>query len=107
MYGGTGRDIVFLGWGDDVGNIDDVLNTNNGLNDFTDTNPSWEDFVYGGAGIDVMIGNTGGDHDPPMCEEGHFNSAFAGHIAARSVESLRLHRGRAVHLDDVDREARP
>ena len=28
-------------------------------------------------------------------------------IAAWSVEALRLHRGRAVHLYDVDREARP
>ena len=33
VVGGTGRDIGFLGWGDDLGNADDKLNTNNGLND--------------------------------------------------------------------------
>ena len=32
-----------------------------GLNNQPDTNPSWEDLTYGGAGRDVMIGNTGGD----------------------------------------------
>ena len=62
VVGGTGRDIAFLGWGDDQANMDDRLNTDNGLNDVaTDTNPSYEDFVYGGAGRDVLIANTGGD----------------------------------------------
>ena len=31
------------------------------LNSGPDTNPSWEDFVYGGAGLDVMLANTAGD----------------------------------------------
>ena len=61
VVGGTGRDIAFLGWGDDQANMDDRLNTDNGLNDVPDTNPSYEDFVYGGAGRDVLIANTGGD----------------------------------------------
>ena len=30
-------------------------------NDITDTHPIYEDRVYGGAGIDVLIANTGGD----------------------------------------------
>ena len=61
MVGGTGRDTVWGGWGDDLINIDDKLTTGGGLNNEPDTNPSWEDFAYGGAGRDVMIGNTGGD----------------------------------------------
>jgi Ca2+-binding RTX toxin-like protein len=61
MVGGTGRDTVWAGWGDDLVNIDDVLTTSGGLNDKPEPNPSWEDFTYGGAGRDVMIGNTGGD----------------------------------------------
>ena len=42
-------------------NADDVLTTDGGLNDATDTNPSYEDLAYGGAGVDVLIANTGGD----------------------------------------------
>ncbi len=61
MVGGTGRDTVWAGWGDDLVNLDDKLTTAGGLNNKPDTNPSWEDFTYGGAGRDVMIGNTGGD----------------------------------------------
>ncbi|HEY3922827.1 MAG TPA: hypothetical protein VGL76_12045 [Gaiellaceae bacterium] len=59
--GGTGRDQTFLGWGNDEVSEDDNLNTDGGLNDQTDTNPSYEDFAYGGAGRDVLIANTGGD----------------------------------------------
>jgi Ca2+-binding RTX toxin-like protein len=61
MVGGTGRDTIWAGWGDDLANIDDKLTTGGGLNNAPDTNPSWEDFTYGGAGRDVLIGNTGGD----------------------------------------------
>src|SRR5439155_634202 len=32
-----------------------------GLNNTTDTNPSYEDMAFGGAGRDVLISNTGGD----------------------------------------------
>jgi Ca2+-binding RTX toxin-like protein len=73
VVGGSGRDVLFLGWGDDLGNIDDRLNTDNGLNDVsTDTNPSYEDVVFGGAGRDAMIGNTGGDREIDW--SGEFNS---------------------------------
>ena len=65
-------DIVFLGWGNNLGNIDDRLNTNNGLNDLTDTDPSYEDVIFGGAGRDAMIGNTGGDREIDW--SGEFNS---------------------------------
>ncbi len=61
IVGGTGRDKLWGGWGHDVLNADDVLKTNGGLNNSTDTNPSWEDMAYGGADRDVMIGNTNGD----------------------------------------------
>jgi hypothetical protein len=61
MVGGSGRDTVWAGWGDDLVNLDDVLTTSGGLNNKPEPNPSWEDFTYGGAGRDVMIGNTGGD----------------------------------------------
>jgi hypothetical protein len=72
VVGGTGRDIMFLGFGDDLGQADDKLNTDNGLNDLADTNPSWEDFIFGGGGRDVLIGNTGGDRLVDW--SGEFNS---------------------------------
>lgn len=59
--GGTGRDAIYGGWGDDLLNADDDLSTNGSLNNKADTNPSYEDLVYGGAGRDVLIGNTAGD----------------------------------------------
>jgi hypothetical protein len=59
--GGTGRDVVYGGWGDDMMNMDDVPTSNNGLNNVNDTNPSWEDLTFGGAGRDVIIMNTNGD----------------------------------------------
>ena len=61
QVGGTGRDIMFGGWGNDYLNADDVPSSQDGLNSGPDTNPSWEDFVYGGAGLDVMLANTAGD----------------------------------------------
>jgi Ca2+-binding RTX toxin-like protein len=68
MVGGTGRDTIWSGWGDDLANLDDKLSTFTG----PDTNPSWEDLVFGGAGRDVMIGNTGGDR--LIDWNGEFNS---------------------------------
>jgi hypothetical protein len=59
--GGTGRDTLWGGWGNDLLNADDNLNTASGTNLGTDTNPSYEDLAYGGAGLDVLIANTGGD----------------------------------------------
>jgi len=61
MVGGTGNDTIYGGWGNDLSNADDVLSTNGWLNDTTDTHPTYEDRVYGGAGLDILIGNTGGD----------------------------------------------
>ncbi|MEF2162534.1 hypothetical protein V3425_30410, partial [Pseudomonas aeruginosa] len=61
MVGGTGRDDIYGGWGNDLMNADDVLTTDNWLNDVPDTHPIFEDRVYGGAGIDILMGNTGGD----------------------------------------------
>ncbi|MDT8434866.1 MAG: hypothetical protein RQ731_08945, partial [Anaerosomatales bacterium] len=74
LVGGTGRDDIYGGWGNDVMNADDVLTTGVPIegrtnprkiqpspNDTPDTHPSYEDRVYGGAGLDVLIGNTGGD----------------------------------------------
>ncbi len=61
IVGGTGRDQLFGGWGDDVLNMDDVLSTAVSTSQAPDTNPSYEDLAYGGAGRDVLIANTGGD----------------------------------------------
>ncbi|WP_206521912.1 hypothetical protein [Mesorhizobium sp. M7A.F.Ca.CA.004.04.1.1] len=61
IVGGTGRDHIYGGWGNDLMNADDVLSTNNWLNDQPETHPMYEDRVFGGAGLDILIGNTGGD----------------------------------------------
>jgi hypothetical protein len=59
--GGTGRDTIFAGYGNDISNGDDDLSTNGWLNDATDTHPTYLDRVYGGGGIDILYGNTDGD----------------------------------------------
>ncbi|MEX0673385.1 MAG: calcium-binding protein, partial [Gaiellaceae bacterium] len=61
LVGGTGKDTLWGGWGNDLMNADDDLETNGGLNDAPDTHPSYEDRAFGGAGLDILIGNTGGD----------------------------------------------
>ena len=61
LVGGTGRDHIYGGWGNDLMNGDDVLTTNEHLNDAPDTHIIYEDRVFGGTGLDVLIGNTGGD----------------------------------------------
>ena len=61
LVGGTGRDDLYGGYGNDLLQADDDLSTNGGLNDGPDTHPSYEDRAYGGAGRDILIGNTGGD----------------------------------------------
>ena len=61
LVGGTGRDDLYGGWGNDLLNADDVLTTAGGLNNAPDTAASYEDRAFGGAGRDVLIGNTGGD----------------------------------------------
>jgi len=61
LVGGTGRDDIYGGWGNDLINADDNQATDTNLNDQPDTHPTYEDRAYGGAGRDVLIGNTGGD----------------------------------------------
>ena len=61
LVGGPGEDDLFGGYGNDLLNVDDDLTTNSGANDKPDTHPTYEDLAYGGAGRDVLIGNTGGD----------------------------------------------
>ncbi len=61
VVGGTGRDHLYGGWGNDLLDANDVLSTNGWLNDQPDTHPLYEDIAYGGAGLDILIGNTGGD----------------------------------------------
>ena len=61
IVGGTGKDKVFGGWGDDLMNMDDDQTTAAGENTTPDTHTSYEDRAFGGAGMDVLIGNTGGD----------------------------------------------
>ena len=62
---------MYGGWGNDLLNADDDLSTCDPTTpaDSTstlaerepDTHPIYEDRAYGGAGIDILIGNTGGD----------------------------------------------
>ncbi len=64
LVGGTGRDNIYGGWGNDLLNADDDHDGHddaNNLNEEPDTHPYYEDRAYGGAGRDVLIGNTGGD----------------------------------------------
>ncbi|HET9823430.1 MAG TPA: LEPR-XLL domain-containing protein [Burkholderiaceae bacterium] len=73
LVGGTGRDNVYGGWGNDLLQVDDYLDTETTDlgpqddidarfdNEKPDTHPTYEDRAYGGAGRDVLIGNTGGD----------------------------------------------
>ena len=61
LVGGTGRDDIYGGFGNDLLNADDNQDTNGGANNAPDTQPSYEDRAYGGAGRDILIGNTGGD----------------------------------------------
>ena len=75
LVGGTGQDTLYGGWGNDLHNADDVMTVvgegefgdqkgkkiQPSPNDTPDTHPLFQDRTYGGAGIDVHIGNTGGD----------------------------------------------
>jgi Ca2+-binding RTX toxin-like protein len=88
IVGGTGRDHIYGGFGNDLMNADDVLGgpgtsydtgefgsadeADAGLNDTPETHLSWEDRVFGGAGLDILIGNTGGDR--LIDHLGEFNS---------------------------------
>ena len=61
LVGGTGRDDMYGGWGNDLMNADDNQTTNGGLNNAPDNDASYADRAYGGAGRDVLIGNTADD----------------------------------------------
>ncbi|MGA1410033.1 MAG: hypothetical protein ACO37W_09900, partial [Prochlorotrichaceae cyanobacterium] len=61
LVGGTGQDNLYGGCGNDQLNAYDYHTTNGGLNIQPDTHPSYEDRAFGGAGRDILIGNTGGD----------------------------------------------
>ena len=61
LVGGTGRDQMFGGIGDDLLDGDDDPNTDGGLNIRTDDNPDYADHGDGGAGRDILLGNTAGD----------------------------------------------
>jgi Ca2+-binding RTX toxin-like protein len=56
LVGGTGSDHLYGGWGNDLLNADDDLDTHGGLNDVPDAGPG--DIAFGGAGRDVLIGNS-------------------------------------------------
>jgi len=76
LVGGTDQDHLYGGYGCDLLNADDNLETNGGLNDEPDhpafagtahgplneaANQVGADTAYGGAGRDILIGNTGAD----------------------------------------------
>ncbi len=61
LVGGSGKDHLYGGYGSDLLNVDDDHDTNAGANDTPDTDATYEDIAYGGAGRDVLIANTGGD----------------------------------------------
>ena len=82
IVGGTGRDHIYGGFGNDLMNGDDVVgvpgdggasrDTTGALNDAPETHRVWEDRIFGGAGLDILIGNTGGDR--LIDHLGEFNS---------------------------------
>lgn len=86
--GGTGRDVLYGGWGDDLLNADDDLTSAGGLNNVTDTNPSYEDMAFGGAGRDVLILNTNGDRG--MDWVGEFNTFLTSFSQFGAVSVSRL-----------------
>ncbi|HZB76199.1 MAG TPA: Calx-beta domain-containing protein [Solirubrobacteraceae bacterium] len=62
LVGGTGKDTMWGGWGNDMLDADDnKLLSPDGSNTTTDTSASYVDRAYGGAGLDILIGNTGAD----------------------------------------------
>ena len=63
LVGGTYYDWMFGGWGDDLLNADDYLETNDGLNDRVEDDVRFRqgDLAFGGAGRDVLIANSAQD----------------------------------------------
>jgi Ca2+-binding RTX toxin-like protein len=89
IVGGTMNDRLFGGLGDDVINADDNHDSQGGLNNEPDS-PEYadRDFVFGGAGLDVMIFNTGGDRIFDWI--GEFNSYIAPYAPFGYPETDRL-----------------
>jgi hypothetical protein len=75
---------MWAGWGDDLMNGDDLLSTSG----TTDTNPSYEDLMFGGAGLDVMLINTNGDRAIDWI--GEFNSYYTPFAQFGMASVLRL-----------------
>ena len=89
LVGGTGADRMFGGRGDDMLNADDNHDTQGGLNGAPDAVQFADaDFAYGGAGLDVLIANTGGDR--LFDWSGEFNSFIVpfGPFGAPTVNRL-------------------
>ncbi|MCA9170974.1 MAG: hypothetical protein KDB23_25045, partial [Planctomycetales bacterium] len=61
LVGGTGLDNHYGGYGNDLLNADDDLSTANGANTSSDTHATYADRAIGGAGHDILIGNTTAD----------------------------------------------
>ena len=61
LVGGTGRTRCGAAGATTCSTPTTCSTTNGGLNDAPDTHTSYEDRAFGGAGLDVLIGNTGGD----------------------------------------------
>jgi Ca2+-binding RTX toxin-like protein len=89
IVGGTQNDRHFGGLGDDVINADDNHDSQGGLNNEPDV-PEFADadFSFGGAGLDVLIFNTGGDRSFDWI--GEFNSYIAPYAPFGNPEVDRL-----------------
>jgi Ca2+-binding RTX toxin-like protein len=89
LVGGTQNDRHFGGLGDDVINADDNHDSQGGLNNEPDV-PEFadRDFTFGGAGLDVLIFNTGGDRSFDWI--GEFNSYIAPYAPFGNPEVNRL-----------------
>jgi Ca2+-binding RTX toxin-like protein len=89
LVGGTQNDRHFGGLGDDVINADDNHDSQGGLNNEPDV-PEFADadFTFGGAGLDVIIFNTGGDRSFDWI--GEFNSYIAPYAPFGNPEVDRL-----------------
>jgi hypothetical protein len=88
LVGGTMNDRHFGGLGDDVINADDNHDSQGGLNNMPD-DPEFADcdFSFGGAGLDVLIFNTGGDRNFDWT--GEFNSYIAPYSPFGNPEVIR------------------
>ncbi len=88
LVGGTMNDRHFGGLGDDVINADDNHDSQGGLNNQPD-DPEFadRDFSFGGAGLDVLIFNTGGDRSFDWI--GEFNSYIAPYAPFGNPEVVR------------------